>query len=131
MGTKSIGQKILTVVVALPAILFITMGLRWLFIPEGVALELGLTLESGLGLSSQIGDLAAFFLVAGLCIMFGLVTSKRVWYYPPVMLLLVAASGRMIAWVVHGAAFAAQMIFFEIVISMLLLVASRILASEE
>jgi len=131
MEIKSMGKKLLTTVVALPAILFIVMGLRWLLNPAGITPELGLTLETGLGLSSQIGDLSAFFLVAGLCIMFALVTSKRVWYYPPAMLLLIAAAGRMVAWVIHGAAFAPQMIMFEVVIGLLLLAASRILAEKD
>ena len=121
-------RKFFKAVVAVPALLFVVMGLRWLVDPGGMAPELGLTLESGLGLSTQIGDLAAFFLVAGLCITIALVTAKRIWFYPAVMLLLIAAAGRTIAWAVHGAMFALQLIVFEIVVALLLLIASRFLA---
>jgi hypothetical protein len=121
------GKRVLTVIVALPGLLFISMGLRWLVDPAGVAPQLGLTLETGLGLSSQIGDLAGFLLVAGLSIFAALVTGNRTWYYPPVMLLSIAATGRLIAWVVHGASFAIGLIVFEVVVALLLLAASRVL----
>lgn len=109
----------------LPAILFITMGVRWLVNPVGIAPELGMALEHGLGLSSQVGDLAAFFLTLGVCLLLALITGRRLWYYPPIMLLLLAATGRLVAWTVHDAAFAGSMIAFEVVIAVLLLAASR------
>lgn len=121
------GRRALTAVVAVPGLLFTIMGLRWLVDPGGIAPTLGLTLESGLGLSSQVGDLAAFFLVAGLSILIALVTRSRHWYYPPAMLLLVAATGRLVAWVAHDAALAVQLIVFEVVVAVLLLTASRLL----
>lgn len=124
------GRRLLTVVVALPGLLFTIMGLRWLVDPAGIAPQLGLSLQTGLGLSSQVGDLAAFFLVAGLSILIALVTGRRTWYYPPAMLLAIAATGRLVAWVVHGATFAVQMIVFEILVTVLLIVASRFLPRE-
>lgn len=127
---KSWGRRLLTLAVAVPGLLFTVMGLRWLVDPAGIAPELGLSLEAGLGLSSQVGDLAAFFLVAGLCILIALVTGRRTWYYPPAMLLTIAATGRLVAWIVHGASLAVQMIVVEIVVAVLLLVASRLLPSE-
>lgn len=124
-------RRLLTLVVLMPGLLFIVMGLRWLVDPAGVAPTLGLTLQSGLGLSSQIGDLASFFLVAGLSILIAVVRRSRVWFYPPVMLLLIAATGRIIAWVVHGAAFAVQPIVFELVVAAVLLLAARYLPERE
>ena len=121
-------RKFLVIVLALPALLFVATGLRWLTDPAGVALELGLTLESGLGLSTQIGDLSSFFLVAGLCILVGLVTAERIWFYPSVMLLIIAALGRTVAWSLHGAMFAPQFIVFEIVVALILLLGSRHIA---
>lgn len=126
----NLGRRVLTVVVALPGLLFLTMGLRWLVDPAGVAPELGMTLDVGIGLSTQIGDLSAFFLVAGLSILIALVTGQRTWYYPPAMLLLLAASGRLVAWVVHDAGLATQLIVFETVVGLLLLGASRVLPKE-
>ena len=43
-------NKMLKVVVALTAVLFASIGLRWLVAPEGVAAEAGMTLMEGLGL---------------------------------------------------------------------------------
>ncbi len=120
-------KRLLTLIVVLPGLLFLVVGLRWLVDPAGIAPELGLTLETGLGLSTQVGDLSAFFLVAGLSILIAAATRVRSWFYPPAMLLLVAAAGRLVAWVVHGAAFAPQMIIFEVAVAVLLLIASRYL----
>ena len=91
-------KTILKVIVALPAVLFIVMGVRWLVDPGGIAPELGLALGDGIGRSSQVGDFAAFFLTVGLCILLGLVSGRRIWFYPPIMLLLLAATGRILAW---------------------------------
>jgi hypothetical protein len=122
-------KKVLSVLVLLPAILFIVTGLRWLVDPAGVAPEFGLVLGEGLGLSSQVGDMSGFFLTLGICMLVGLVSGRRSWYYPPVLLLLLTAVGRVIAWLLHDAALAPQ-IAAEILVAVILLVASRWLARE-
>ncbi len=124
-------KRVMTVIVALPAVLFIVMGLRWLVDPGGIAPELGLVLGDGVGRSSQVGDFAAFFLTMGVCILLGLVSGRRAWYYPPIMLLLLAAIGRILAWVLHDAAFAGGMIVFEVLVAILLFVASRSLPERD
>ena len=124
-------RRAFSVVVALPGLLFVVMGLRWLVDPAGAAPTLGLTLETGLGLSSQVADLSAFFLVMGLSILIAAVTRRRFWFYPPAMLLLIAAAGRLVAWVLHGAAFALQPIVFELVVASLLLIAARYLPERD
>lgn len=111
--------KLLRIVMLLPAILFLTMGLRWLVAPSSIASELGLTLLNGVGLSSQIGDMSAYFLMLSTCALTGLVTEKRIWFYPPVILLLLTAVGRILAWLLHGASFAGDLIAPEIIIAAL------------
>jgi len=128
---RRIGRGVLSCLVALPAILFIVTGLRWLLDPSNIAGSVGLGLETGRGLSTQIGDLSAFFLVLGLCTLIALLTGRRSWYYPPVMLLLIAAIGRLVAWALHGASLPMQTIGFEIVIASLLLASSRILPDRD
>jgi hypothetical protein len=128
---RRVGRGILTFLVAVPALLFVVMGLRWQLDPGGIAPSVGLNLETGLGLSTQVGDLSAFFLVLGLCILIALVTGRRSWYYPPVMLLLITAIGRLIAWVLHGAALPIQTIGFEIAIALLLLTVARFLPERD
>ena len=71
-------KTILKVLVALPAVLFLTMGLRWLVNPAGIAPDFGLSLETGVGLSSQVGDMSAFFLLLGVCMLTALVGGLRV-----------------------------------------------------
>ena len=109
----------------LPGVLFVAMGVRWLVTPSEMSAELGFVLSYGIGRSSQIGDFAAFFLTAGVCILMGVVSSKRIWFYPAALLLLLAATGRVIAWAVHDAAFTGSMIGFEVVVGVLLLLGSR------
>jgi hypothetical protein len=125
VGGKVQVKTILKVVLVLPAVLFIVMGVRWLVHPVGIAPEFGLLLGDGVGRSSQVGDFAAFFLTMGICILMGIVSGRRVWFYPPAMLLLLAATGRVLAWALHDATFAGGMIVFEVVIGALMLVASR------
>jgi hypothetical protein len=117
-------KRVLQVVVALPGILFLFLGLRWIIDPASAAGALGMTLLDGVGRSTQIGDLTAFFIVISLSIFAGLITAKRIWFYPPVMLLGFAAFFRMIAWLVHDAALAVPMIVPEILIAALLFFAS-------
>ena len=121
-------KRALRVLIAGLALLLIVLGLRWLIDPGGISPLFGFRLESGLGLSSQVGDLSAFFLVAGLCVLFALVSYRKIWYYPAAMLLFFAATGRTVAWVIHGADFALEMIIFEVVVASLFLAGSRVLA---
>ena len=115
--------------VLLFGILFLVTGLRWLLAPAGIAPDFGLALGSGIGLSSQVGDMSAFFLTLGVCMLMGLTTQRSVWYYPPIMLLLLTAVGRVLAWLLHDAALATQLIAPEVIISLVLLFASRRLPS--
>ena len=111
--------------VLLFGILFLVTGLRWLLAPAGIAPDFGLALGSGIGLSSQVGDMSAFFLTLGVCMLMGLTTQRSVWYYPPIILLLLTAVGRVLAWLIHDAALATQLIAPEVIVSLVLLFASR------
>ncbi len=122
-------NRILGLLVLLPAILFVVTGVRWLVAPAGIAPEFGLVLGEGLGLSSQVGDMSGFFLTLGICMLAALVSGRRTWYYPAVLLLSLTAVGRVIAWLVHDAALAPQ-IAVEVLVAVILLVASRRLARE-
>ena len=115
--------------VMLFGILFLVTGLRWLLAPAGIAPDFGLALGSGIGLSSQVGDMSAFFMTLGVCILMGLTTQRSVWYYPPIILLSLTALGRVLAWLIHDAALATQLIAPEVIVSLVLLFASRRLPS--
>ena len=117
-------------IVLLCGVLFIVTGLRWLLAPAGVAPEFGLVLSSGVGLSSQIGDMSAFFLTLGVCILMGLITQRAIWYYPPIILLSLTAVGRLLAWLLHDAALAMNLIAPEVIVALILLIASRRLPAQ-
>ena len=89
----------------------------------------GLTLDEGVGLSSQVGDMTGFFLTLGSCILIALISGRRTWYYPAIMLLAITALGRIVAWLVHDASLPLDLIAPEIIIALILFVASRRLTS--
>ena len=120
----------LRAIVLLCGVLFIVTGLRWLLAPAGVAPEFGLALSTGVGLSSQIGDMSAFFLTLGVCILMGLTTQRTLWYYPPIILLSLTAVGRILAWLLHDAALAMNLIAPEVIVELILLTASRRLPAQ-
>ena len=120
----------LRAIVLLCGVLFIVTGLRWLLAPAGVAPEFGLALSTGVGLSSQIGDMSAFFLTLGVCILMGLITQRAIWYYPPIILLSLTAVGRLLAWLLHDAALAMNLIAPEVIVALILLIASRRLPAQ-
>ena len=115
------------ILVLLPGVLFLVTGLRWLLAPAAVAPEFGLMLGSGIGLSSQVGDMSAFFLTLAVCILMGLTTQRSIWYYPPIILLSLTAIGRTLAWLLHDAALATDLIVPEVVVALILFLASRYL----
>ena len=115
------------ILVLVPGVLFLVTGLRWLLAPAAVAPEFGLVLGSGIGLSSQVGDMSAFFLTLAVCILMGLTTQRSIWYYPPIILLSLTAIGRTLAWLLHDAALATALIVSEVVVALILFLASRYL----
>lgn len=123
--------KRLRLLVALPAILFVVTGLRWVTAPTGVAADLGMPLLEGVGRSSQIGDFGALFFTMGLMILIALVTARRSWFYAPAMILACAALFRILAWLFHDAALPIPMVVLEVVVSSLLLFASTRLSLKE
>jgi hypothetical protein len=121
--------KLLRLLTLLTGLLFTLTGVQWWVMPEAVAPQFGLTLDTGLGLSSQIGDMSAFFLLLGFCAFMALVTRRGVWYTPAIVLLVLTAIGRIIAWVVHGAAFATDQIALELLVAVIYWLAARSLAT--
>ena len=124
-------KTLLRVLVALAGILFVVLGLRWAVDPSSAAASLKMTLMTGVGLSSQIADVGAFFLSGGIMILLGLITSKPSWFQAAALMVALAAVYRVLAWLVHDAALAMDMIVVEVVLTTLLLFASSKLALEK
>jgi len=123
-------NKLLKFMVLIPAILFVATGIRWLVAPAEVAPSFGLSLSEGIGLSSQVGNLASFFITLGSCMLIALITELRSWYYPPMMLLAITAVGRIVSWLLHDATLAVSQIMVEMTVALILLFASRRLPQE-
>jgi len=122
-------KKFWRIAIGVPGIVFVFVGIGWLIAPEMAGAQLGMTLSNGVGLSSQVGDFASFFLTLGTCMLLGLRTTNRPWFYAAIMLLGFAALGRMFAWAFHDAALALDMIALEVLLAVLLYFASENLAA--
>jgi hypothetical protein len=115
----------LRIVTILMGALFTLQGIAWILVPERAAAGLGMPVLDGLARSTQFGDFAAFFLTLGISILAGTTSGQNRRLYFPAAMLGSAALCRTIAWMVHGADFAALFIAVEIVGAMLLFSAAR------
>jgi len=113
--------KFISIFCYLISILFIFNGLMWLINPSKIAMSLGMQLLTGHGLSTQIGDLASFFLVVGIFTFLGVYKKNNYWFYTPIALLAFAAISRVIAFLAHGASLSIDKILVELVLVVFLL----------
>jgi len=120
-------DKMLTLLAALASLVLLVSGLRWLIDPGAAAESLGMPLlEAGsTGRSTQIGDLAAFFVVAGCFGLLGLIRRRPVLLYTPAALVGAAALFRLLAAVLQDAAPATQLIAAEVVMLVIFIAAGR------
>ncbi|MEO1660317.1 MAG: hypothetical protein AAFR51_04970 [Pseudomonadota bacterium] len=116
---------LLQAAIGLPALAFISLGLSWWFAPDFAGSLLRMELLERAGLTTQLADLASFFLTLGCCMLIGLFTRSPVWFLPAILLLSFAILGRLIAWLFHGADLTLDMIFVEVVVISLLLFVCR------
>ena len=118
------------IVVAIPGVLFLLTALQWIFDPAAAAESLGLPLLDGLARSTEVGDLGAFFLACSGMILYGAATANPHWLRAPAILVGSAAFVRTLAWLLHGADFAALFITVEVVVAgVLWTVAARLAPS--
>ena len=103
--------------VLIPGIIFLIFGLGWVFAPQVIAPNFGMTVFEGLGLSSQIGDLGSYFISLSIMIIYAVKTNQPNWLYPPILMPLLTALFRTLATVIHGAPFAIDMIAGEVIFS--------------
>ncbi len=116
---------VLNVALGLAGLAFACIGLGWMIAPALLGAQFDMALLTGAGLSTQIGDLASFFLTLGTCMALGAATGNRLWLAPPAMLLGFAVIGRLVAWLFHGASLPLQMLVVEGVALALLLAVAR------
>lgn len=94
-------------------ILGVVLGLRWMFAPESIGAELGITLGDTAALSTARADLGGMFVGAGTLCALGLRSGEGRWLQAAAVLIGAVAVGRALGLVVDG--YAPQMLVFLIV----------------
>jgi len=120
-----ISEDRLRTIILLLGAFFALQGVAWLIDPARVAAGLGMPLLDGLARSTQVGDLASFFLVAGVTMMIGSRHGRAALLYVPAGLIGGAAITRTLAWALQGADFATFFITVEVVIGLTLIAGAR------
>ena len=82
---------------------FLIQGVNWLVDPASAASGVGMPMLDGLARSTQIGDLAGFFLSLGGFAIYGAYRVRPTWLLAAGCLVGVVALTRTIAWAVHDA----------------------------
>lgn len=106
-------------------------GLNWVFGPVGTAQALRMPLLDGVARSNQISAHSAFFLCIGGFALFGALREQVTWLRAGAMLPLVSAAVRIVAWAMHDAPLAPFFVGVELVMSVILLLSARFIASTE
>ncbi len=122
-------DKLIKTVAGLLGLMLLGIGVCWLVAPTVAAPLIGMVVLQDVAASSQIGDLGAFFFVAGAFALLGLYTGNAALLYTPAALVGAAAVFRIVAGLVHGAAFAPEMIILELVMCRLFLMARKRIAA--
>jgi hypothetical protein len=110
----------LRLVVTLLGAFFALQGVAFLLAPQRAVEGLGMPLLDGIGRSTQLGDFAAFFLVAGVGILYGSRPGNARALLFPAALIGGAALTRTLAWLLQGADFAGMFIAVEVITGVLL-----------
>ena len=118
-------DKLFNILTYVIGFLFLLMGLQWLVDPTSAAAGLGMSLLSGSGLSTQIGDLASFFLVVGVFTLCAAVKKNTVWLYTPIALFGFAAVSRLVAFLFHDAALTDKILVELVLAGFLLFLVKR------
>ncbi|ESQ75148.1 hypothetical protein [Asticcacaulis sp. AC402] len=92
---------------------FVLVGLAWLIAPQLAAQSFRMDLMMGTGLSTQIADLASFFLTLGATALIGLISGARPWVLAAILLLVFAMVGRVTAYLAHNADLPVDMVLVE------------------
>lgn len=117
----------LKVIVGLFALLFLFMGVGFMFDPGSNAAGLGLTPLGEHGLNTLRGDLGGLFIGSTLLLALGVLQRKGEWLLAVAVLMVVIAMGRLVGFVLDGNPTQATLVAFgfEIVIAIVLVLTSR------
>ena len=124
-------RVVVNTLLILPAAFFLFTGFQWLVSPADAAGARLMPLLSGSGLSSQRGDIGGMFLALGIIVMGAVVTRKGDWLMPVSIVLGCIVLFRLLAFSLYSAPLAPQAVVFELVMSVWLGFASRLVKTEE
>lgn len=102
---------------AVPGVLMLSNGLSLLVDPAGATRSLGMPLLDGVGRSTQLGDLTALFIATAIFVFTGAWRRNALWLCAAAVILSLAATFRVLAFLLHGAPFAAVFIAAEVVMA--------------
>lgn len=117
----------LKVIVGLFALLFLFMGVGFMFDPGGNAASLALTPLGEHGLNTIRGDLGGLFIGATLLLALGILQRKGEWLLAVALIMSAIALGRLVGFVLDGGATQATLVAFgfEVVIAIVMVLTSR------
>ena len=117
----------LKIVSGLFALLFLSMGVGFMFDPAGSSTGVGLTPVAELGLNTLRGDMGGLFLASTALIGLGIFLKRGDWLVAVAILMLFIAAGRVIGFALDGNPSQPTLMAFgfEIVIAAVLFATSR------
>ena len=123
----------LKILAGLFALLFLFMGVGFVFDPAGSAEGVGLSPIGEQGLNTLRGDVGGLFLASTALIGLGLFIKKGEWLLAVAVLMLFIAAGRLVGFAVDGSPAQPTLVAFgfEIVIAAVLFATSRSLAAAD
>jgi hypothetical protein len=121
-------MKPLKIVTWILGLFFLASFFQWLVSPGTAAEGLGMPLLADVGRSTQIADLSVFFLAIATMTLVGTRPGQSHWLYGAAGMLGGAGIMRVLAYLVHDAAFALPFILVEFVCAAVLVTAARLLA---
>ena len=110
----SLGAKLSLGATFLFGLLYLGIGMAWVFAPAGAAAFLEASLLEGTGLATQLADSAAFFLCSGAFMLYGVLKRRAGFLMAGAILIGLVAPMRLIAWQFHGAPLTLQPIIIEV-----------------
>ena len=117
-------MKALKIVTWILGLFFLLSFFQWLVNPGMAAEGLGMPLLTDVGRSTQIADLSVFFLAIGTMTLVGTRPGQSHWLYGAAGMLGGAGVMRVLAYLVHDAAFALPFILVEFVCAAVLVTAA-------
>jgi len=120
-------QVAVKLIPGLVALLFLVMGVNFLFDPIAGAAQVAVTPLGADGLNTVRGDLAGLFLSCTVLLALGIWRSEGTWLVAVAVIMLVIATGRVIGFAVDGTPGQATLtaFIFELLIAAGLIYASR------